>query len=176
MNTRKGFTLIELLVVISIIGVLSGVVLSALNNARAKARDAKRISDLHQIQTAIEFFYDDFGEYPPIGIGAVDEADDGCGGGWESSEIDINANGKFFIESLQGQNPLGKNYMAGDIPRDPRPFVPGGCSGYFYFKYGPTSPQCQYKLMTLMETKSTYSAALGCGGYQGGGANYIVTP
>ncbi|MDQ5950149.1 MAG: hypothetical protein QG585_89 [Patescibacteria group bacterium] len=37
---KKGFTLLELLVVIAIIGVLSAVVLSALNSSRSKGADA----------------------------------------------------------------------------------------------------------------------------------------
>ncbi len=61
---KKGFTLIELLVVISIIGLLSSVVLTSVNSARAKARDARRITDLKQIQTALEFYYDTNGSYP----------------------------------------------------------------------------------------------------------------
>lgn len=45
----RGFTLIELLVVIAIIGLLSSVVLASLNSARAKGRDARRLSDLKQM-------------------------------------------------------------------------------------------------------------------------------
>lgn len=59
-----GFTLIELLVVIAIIGILSSVVLASLNSARQKGRDARRISDVKQIQLALELYYDANGSYP----------------------------------------------------------------------------------------------------------------
>lgn len=45
----RGFTLVELLAVIAIIGVLSSIVLMGLSGSRAKARDAKRVSDLQNI-------------------------------------------------------------------------------------------------------------------------------
>jgi prepilin-type N-terminal cleavage/methylation domain-containing protein len=61
---NKGFTLIELLVVIAIIGILSSVVLASLNSARQKSRDAKRVSDLKQLQLALELYYDSNGGYP----------------------------------------------------------------------------------------------------------------
>ena len=60
----RAFTLIELLVVIAIIGLLSSVVLASLDTARAKARDAKRFSDLEQVQVALEAYYADHGSYP----------------------------------------------------------------------------------------------------------------
>ncbi len=63
---NKGFTLIELLVVIAIIGILSSIVITNLNVGRSKARDAKRISVVKQIQTALEFYYDDNGGYPHV--------------------------------------------------------------------------------------------------------------
>ncbi len=61
---EKGFTLIELLVVIAIIGILSSVVLASLNSARQKSRDARRVSDVKQLQLASELYYDTEGAYP----------------------------------------------------------------------------------------------------------------
>ena len=61
---QKGFTLIELLVVIAIIGILSSIVLASLNTARAKGRDARRVSDIKQIQLSLELYYDACGNYP----------------------------------------------------------------------------------------------------------------
>lgn len=59
MNTRsRGFTLIELLVVISIISLLSSIVLTSVNSARAKARDARKQADFRAISTALQFFFD----------------------------------------------------------------------------------------------------------------------
>jgi prepilin-type N-terminal cleavage/methylation domain-containing protein len=61
---KRGFTLIELLVVIAIIGILSSIVLASLNSARQKGRDARRISDIKQLQLALELSYDANGSYP----------------------------------------------------------------------------------------------------------------
>lgn len=72
-KNNKGFTLIELLVVIAIIGLLSTLSVLALNSARARSRDAKRISDIKQIQTALEMYYNEAGYYPADG--AVDAGD-----------------------------------------------------------------------------------------------------
>ncbi len=59
-----GFTLIELLVVIAIIGIIASMVLIGLNSTRRLGRDARRIADVRQIQTALELFFNTCGTYP----------------------------------------------------------------------------------------------------------------
>jgi prepilin-type N-terminal cleavage/methylation domain-containing protein len=69
MKNRSAFTLIELLVVIAIIGLLATLSVLALNNARAKSRDTKRIADIKQMQTALELYFNDASAYP-VSVGA----------------------------------------------------------------------------------------------------------
>jgi prepilin-type N-terminal cleavage/methylation domain-containing protein len=68
LSSQKGFTLIELLVVIAIIALLSTLAVVSLNSAREKSRDAKRLSDVRQIQTALELYYDDQKAYPAANL------------------------------------------------------------------------------------------------------------
>ena len=68
-KNKKGFTLIELLVVIAIIGLLATLSVIALNTARVKARDARRVSDIKQIQTALEMYFDASSTYPVAASG-----------------------------------------------------------------------------------------------------------
>lgn len=75
MNKKPGFTLIELLVVISIIGVLTGLIVNNLADARARARDSNRKSELRELKTALRLYYNDHQSYP------ADQASIGTAGG-----------------------------------------------------------------------------------------------
>lgn len=60
----RGFTLIELLVVIAIIGTLVSVVLPNLLQSKAKSRDAKRASELKDLEQAVELYFQDNFKFP----------------------------------------------------------------------------------------------------------------
>ncbi|MCL4367054.1 type II secretion system GspH family protein [Patescibacteria group bacterium] len=80
MPTSKilGFTLIELLVTISIIAVLATISVISFSSVQRNGRDAKRESDLRNIQAAIEQYHADQNYYPAtilIGGGAITNPD-----------------------------------------------------------------------------------------------------
>lgn len=48
----------------AIIGILATITIGSFQSSQTKARDAQRKSDLKQIGSALEFYYNDKGEYP----------------------------------------------------------------------------------------------------------------
>ena len=61
---NRVFTLIELLVVIAIIGLLASIVIASLSTVQAKARDARRVEDINQLQKALTIYLSNAGTYP----------------------------------------------------------------------------------------------------------------
>ncbi|MBQ9788559.1 MAG: DUF1559 domain-containing protein [Lentisphaeria bacterium] len=63
---KSCFTLIELLIVIAIIAILAGLLMPALNQARARARSTACKNNLKQIGTFVHMYYEDQKVYPSI--------------------------------------------------------------------------------------------------------------
>lgn len=61
---NKGITLLELIVVIAIFTVLSTLLYGNFATSLRKGRDAKRKTDLANIQRALEMYYEDEKRYP----------------------------------------------------------------------------------------------------------------
>lgn len=70
MTISRGFTLIELLVVIAIIGMLSSVILGALNSTRGKSANAAIKSNFANMRSQIQLTYEN-GPYVGICSNAV---------------------------------------------------------------------------------------------------------
>jgi type II secretory pathway pseudopilin PulG len=62
---RRAFTIVELLTVMSIIVILIGLLVPALNKVRRYATDVRQKAQLHSMDTAIELFNSECGGYPP---------------------------------------------------------------------------------------------------------------
>ncbi len=65
-SNQKAFTLVEILVVLTIIGIVTTLATFALNGARIKARDAKRVAYVDQINTALGLYYMKYKSYPTM--------------------------------------------------------------------------------------------------------------
>jgi len=143
-SLKQGFTLIELLVVIAVIGILAAVVLASLNTARGKARDAKRISDLKQIQTALELYHTDNGVYPSTGMSLGATVGDNYQG-------TCSGHGSYPTSGPTGYVPsLAPTYMA-QLPVDPKPSA-NAC--YLYASNG-----VDYLVMAYLSPESSIPEA-----------------
>jgi len=157
---KRGFTLIELLVVISIISLLSSVVLSSLNVARAKARDAQRMTQLKQIATAIEFYYEQYGYYPQCA------SNDVCSTTGYAADIGVIDAKPAYISTIP-LDPRNANTLYGYYYA--RGYKP---SGQYTFVY--TTKTTDYILSTRLETIPGQILNGGVGGWNNASLNYLL--
>lgn len=129
---RKGFTLIEILIVVAIIAILASIVLVGLGPTQQSGRDARRISDLHSIQTALELYYNKCGYYPGAAQAGVTCAAYAAGNNTYAS----------MVTAIKG-SAIGVT----SIPNDPSG---GGTYYYSSFTSGAT-PGGTYTLGTTLE-------------------------
>lgn len=79
-DSVRGFTLIELLIVIAIIGILVTIVVIAIDPAAViqRTNDTKRRSELTQIKTALQLYFNENNDYPTAGAGNEFETNTGA--------------------------------------------------------------------------------------------------
>lgn len=133
-----GFTLVELLVTIGIIGILATVTVVSIGNARTKARDAKRVSEVKAIQTALALYQNEKMKFPDSGDVAFI-----LGSGVNERAVLCTTDEGFHIK---------KDDCAGaQIFMDPVPSDPLSKDPYFY-KYTSTQEQQSYDLVFSLES------------------------
>ena len=61
---NKGFSMIELLTVTAVVGVLTAVAVPQFTSYKAKSCNSAAISDLRNVKTVLEVYYEEHGRYP----------------------------------------------------------------------------------------------------------------
>lgn len=152
-RTRSGFTLIELLVVIAIIGLLSTLAVVALNSARQRSRDAKRVSDIRQIQLALELGFSETSNYP-VAATAITLGD-------ATHKVLCNvAAASTFQTSLVAPGACGTVFM-GLVPSNP---TPGGAD----YSYTSAAGSGTYSItFTLEGTTGQLGSGVNCANQNG---------
>lgn len=152
MRIRKGgFTIVELMVVIVVIGILASITLVSYGTSQAKARDARRKSDLANIADAISLYHTKYGSDVQAGTGC---GYNGNGDGWFNYEDTGSYTKSIFhcltdagyLENTGGfVDPFNCTTTSGSFAPNPGP-----CQrvGYAYMKYssgaGDVSLTCVY--------------------------------
>ena len=132
----KGFTLVELLIAISLVGILTGVLLTVLNprGIQAKARDSQRISDLSKAKVALENYFSDNRAYP------------------------IETSWVYLDQGTVVKAALKPNYI-NNLPGDPKGSASlCAAAGWRGYGYKSTADGKTYALVTNMETASAASS------------------
>jgi len=65
-NSESGFSLTELVLTMGIVSLTAGLASAKMNDVLPSARDAQRLANIHQVQTALNLFYADHGQYPLV--------------------------------------------------------------------------------------------------------------
>lgn len=113
-SLHKAFTLVEMLIVIVIIGILAAALIPRLTGIQARARDTARLTDIRNIQKALDLYYFDYGKYPRSD-GAV-----GCAtyttipNSNRCNSLELNTNGRWIANGALAP------YITND-PVDPKP-------------------------------------------------------
>jgi prepilin-type N-terminal cleavage/methylation domain-containing protein len=102
LRNNKGFSLTEIMITMSIVGSVSTFACAQMNNVLPVTRDAQRKANIHQVQIALNLYYDDYGQYP-VSIGNEPSQE-----GWQMIEQALTSPDNTYMPELP-QDPLNQN-------------------------------------------------------------------
>jgi prepilin-type N-terminal cleavage/methylation domain-containing protein/prepilin-type processing-associated H-X9-DG protein len=171
--TRQGFTLIELLVVITIIAVLIGLLLPAVQAVRESARRTQCANRLRQLALAAQLYHEPWDSFPP----GVDRNNTSNKSSLFVFMLPYIEDGSLYEQWAQPN--ADHAVLAGTVlsslicPDDPIPCNPvlhttyygltsyGGCGGTRSFSPCAASPSCPQKVDGIFFEVGAYSRPLG---------------
>lgn len=118
---KRGFTLIELLIVIVIMGILAAIVVGLVaTNSKNRANDVTAKANMREIQTALEQYMVDNGNYPanmtalvPTYMAAVPTAPKGSPNNYTYTPTGSPATTYTLTYTLQNSGDTGPNVVNG---------------------------------------------------------------
>ena len=155
MKNKRSFTLIELLMVIAIIGIITAFIVVNVRSAQSRARDAKRVSDLEALNTAIQMYYRATGHFPSLPENCEEQVPDHPEYGWVGDRRPSSNNVSRWVTG----HCLTDNFIPGlaptyipQLPVDPGPEKDNGEGNYrgflyYHFYNLDTKIEC-YKIVT----------------------------
>ena len=121
LKKQGGFTLLELLIVIVIIGILAVLIIPNLASGPARARDAQRKSDLRNIKTALETYFNDNNSYPTAGAASCTPSVASCLG------TVLSTGSTPYMKVVPNDPKSGQNYTYSPTPAS---CAAGACTSY----------------------------------------------
>ncbi|MDO8668456.1 MAG: type II secretion system protein [bacterium] len=102
MKNNRGFSLTEIMIAVSIIGSAATLAGANMDDILPMARDAQRKANVHQVQTALNLYYNDHEQYPAT------SGDQPTAEGWQLIKDTLESAEKIYMPEVPN-DPLNNN-------------------------------------------------------------------